>query len=243
MFSLLLSLALTTGAQAKSSAETSLGKIIAKDLAKRRGMVALDVGGTGGAVIGARYAAPVCRSDFEKAVLKGRPVAFTLADSARPLDEKIMQVSEEETYKLDRQFSTRNKADISDLAKQLGIKASAAADLIRRSNISFKVYRKSYPAFRMPVQTKIGPKEEEALSQMAIAASTVSTPNEVLFVSGLTFEKVTAAELGFSAGLPGKEPILDAKLTRDTTGRITLPDNAAVAFKPLILWEAARCRR
>jgi hypothetical protein len=228
------------------AAETDLGKIIVSDLAKRRGMVAIEGAGTNGATIGARYAAGTCRKDYERAVARGEPLALSLVAAAPSLDAKLLVVNDEETYQLDQAFASRNKAEISALAKVWNLKASAASALIRQTNIRFTVRRIRFPAFSLPQSEKLTPAEEQILAGNTPPSGTLSVPYELLLVNSFQFRGEKSAGTGLALAAQAADRFkgnLDLGAQKQSQVALGLPNGAVVAFKPIIVWDSAHCRR
>ncbi len=227
-----------------AQAETySLTKLIAADLAKRRGMIAIEDGGEGSVALGARYSTPACRDELTRSIEKGRPLPFGLVDSAPTLDSGAIQTTNEESYHLDKTFTSRNKGSINLLAKLWNLKSHATADFIRNSNISFKVTRKSYPASKTKMDG-IGPTQVNILMNTVPPTGTVSTPYEILLVSDFTFTKAASADAKFAIAAAATEKAkvdLELGLKRGDDGNWIYPNNSAVAFKPIVVWDRPDC--
>jgi hypothetical protein len=237
--------AVSAVASLAQAAEPDLGGLIARDIAKRRRMVALEDAGTNGAVLGARYASTDCRRTLEAAILRGEAKTFGLVGGPVSLDPTRVETSFEAVYKLDQAFTSRNKANIALLAKIWGVKADVAADLIRKTNISFTVYRKRYPAFDLPKAAAIGATEEALLAGMTPPAGTVVTPYEVLFVTDFKYTRTAnnTGALNIAADAAEKaKAALSVSGETSSTGNVLLPDNSAVAFKPIVIWDRPGCR-
>lgn len=228
------------------AAEADLGQIIVGDLAKRRGMVAIEGAGTNGAAIGARYAASVCRRDYERAVATGKPLALSLVAAAPSLDPKLLVVNDEETYQLDEAFASRNKAEISALAKIWALKASATSALIRQANIRFTVQRIRYPAFSLPKRDNLTVADEDILASNTPPSGTVSVPYEVLLLSEFQYRHEKSAGAGLAVAVQAADKVkanLDLGAQKQSQVALGLSNGTVVAFKPIIIWDAARCRK